>query len=139
MIAIIHSLDLKWPYYVNDYLEISSKFGSATDILSIDCISDNYKFPVSKLHIKTILTLAFPFVLISFMFSIFLIFQIITRKSQINRVYISFIITSNFLQPTILKVLFDNLSYTSLNNIPYLTKELNYRFDDASHIQWVEF
>lgn len=139
MTAIIHSLDLKWPFYVNDYLEISSKFGSAADVLSVDCILDDYQLTESKLHVKTIMILVFPFIIMSFILFGALILKILTKKPQINRVYISFVIISIFLQPAILQILFDNISYATFNNNPYLTKELNYRFDDENHTKWVKF
>lgn len=139
MTAIIRSFDLKWPFYANDYFDISSKFSSTSDVLSIDCILNDYELNENKLHIKTIIILAFPFIVIFFILLVGLILKIKTKNSQTNRIYISLVIISVFLQPTILQVLFDNLSYTTLNHIPYLTKELNSRFDDENHIKWVFF
>ena len=137
MTAIIRSFDLKWPFYANDYFDISSKFSSTSDVLSVDCILNDYQLNENKLRIKTIIILAFPFIIISFIILVAFILKIMTKKSQTNRIYISVVIISVFLQPTIIQVLFDNLSYTNLNNIPYLMKELSSRFDDENHINWV--
>lgn len=139
MITIIHSFDLKWPFYVNNYFEISSRFSSAADVISIDCILNDYKVSQNKLHVKTIIILAFPFIIILFIALVAFFINLITKKSQINRIYISIVVISIFLQPTIVQVLFDNLSYTTLNNVAYLTKELNSRFEEENHIKWVKF
>lgn len=137
MTAIIHSLDLKWPFYVDNYFEISSKFSSAADVISIDCILNDYEIKENKLYVKTVVILVFPALIILFISFVALIIRYSTKKSQINRIYISIVVISIFLQPTILQMLFNNLSYTTLNNVSYLTKELNSKFDD-NHIKWVK-
>lgn len=136
MIAIINSLDLEWPNFVKDYFNMNSHFSFIGDLLSLDCILNDYNIKEKKLHIKTYFILIFPcWILLTF--AIFLcVVKFCLKKSQTNRFFIALIVISVFLQPTIIQILFDNLKYITLNNIAYLKKDLASKYDEK-HTIWV--
>ena len=137
MIAIIHSIDLKWPYYVDSYLNISTQFGTTANVISLDCILQNYNIKEKSIHVKSLIAVLFPFVILLLIIGILVILKLITKRAQTHRIFISFIVMSIFLQPSIIQQLFDNLNYITLNNVSYLTKNLTTRYDDGSHQKWV--
>ena len=137
MIAITHSMDLKWPFYVDNYLNISTQFGSPGDVISLDCVLKDENVSMPSIHVKALIAVVFPFAIMTFIVIALMLLNIIKKKSQKNRVFISFIVMSIFLQPTILQILFDNLNYTTINNVQYLTKNLMIRYDDGEHQRWV--
>lgn len=138
MIAIIHSLDLRWPFYVSDYFSFIGRFGSAAgDIISLDCLIKDYNLEINNIHLKSIVVIIFTILIIFFFGMILLIIRLKTKNNQRNRFFIICIIISIFLQPTILQILFDNLNYTNLNNTSYLTKNLLIKYYDEDHQEWV--
>ena len=137
MTAIIQSFDLKWPFYVNDYLSVSSKVGSTTQMISFDCLLKDNNIQEKTIHIKSLVAVFFPFLILASIIFGLIILKLLTKKSQTQRIFISFIVMSIFLQPSILQILFDNLNSTTLNNVSYLTKDLTTRYDDDSHMKWV--
>ena len=137
MIAITHSLDLKWPFYVNDYLNVSSQFGSPGDVISLDCVLRDQHISISSIHMKALIIVIFPFATMGIIILVLVLLSFIQKNTQKNRYFISLMVMSIFLQPTILQILFDNLSYTKINNVPYLTKNLIIKYDDEDHQKWV--
>ena len=137
MIAITHSMDLKWPFYVDNYLNISTQFGSPGDVISLDCVLKDENVAMPSIHVKALIAVIFPFAIMTFIVIALILLNVIKKKSQKNRAFISFIVMSIFLQPTILQILFDNLNYTTINNVQYLTKNLMIRYDDEEHRRWV--
>lgn len=138
MIAIIHSLDLKWPYQVDGYLNVSSQFGTSGEVISLECVLEDQRIRISPLHVKALLVILFPFVLMGFFTLVLSVSKILKKKkSKLNQIFIAFIVMSIFIQPTILQILFDNLNYTKLNGVSYLTKNLKIRADDEEHTRWV--
>ena len=137
MTAIIHSLEFKWSFYVDNYLNISSPVGSPGDVISLDCVMNDENIQVNSLHAKALIAVIFPFVIMAMIIIILTFLKIIKKQSYKNRIFIAYIVMSIFLQPTILQMLFDNLNYTTINGVSYLTKSLTLRFDDQEHIKWV--
>ena len=133
MIAITHSLELKWPFYVDSYLNISSIFGSPGDAISLDCVLSDEKVSIPSIHIKALIAVLSPFVIMGIITIILVILNFISKKPQKNRAFIAFIVMANFLQPTIVQILFDNLNYTNISNVSYLTKNLIIRYDNEDH------
>ena len=138
MISIIHSIDLKWPFYVSDCLTITNKVSiSNTEIASMQCILDNFEITEHLLHMKALIALLIPFFLIIIIIFILVFLKIMTKKTQWHRFIVSFIVMSVYLQPFILQNLFDNINKTTLNHKNYLTKELTFDYDDEGHQKWV--
>lgn len=130
IIALINILEFNWPDYFLEYFKVNKKMVIADEVVSIECVLQDYNIQEKKLHVNTYIILLFPFSIL-FTIAIFLIIlRVITKKPQINRFFISFIVTSTFLQPTVLQTLFDNLKYINLDNVNYLTKDLISIYDE---------
>ena len=138
MIAIIHSMDLKWPFYVENYLSFATKIGvSATEIVSFECIMWDFHVIEKYIHIKALIDLIIPFFFVTIIICVLIPFRIFTKKTQIHRIVVSFIVLSAFLQPNILQSLFNNISTIDLDNKTYLNNELTLEYYDENHQQWV--
>ena len=59
------------------------------------------------------------------------------NRPQMNRIFVSFIVLSVYLQSTVLQNLFDNINTLDLNNKTYLTNELTLEYYDENHQKWV--
>ena len=138
MIGIIHSMDLKWPFYANDYLSVTTKVGvSTTEIVSLQCVLDDFGITAKFIHVKALIFVLIPFYIT---FSIILLLSLIcifTKKPQSHRLIVGIVVLSVYLQPLILQNLFDNINTTKLNAKNYLTKELTLSYDDEDHQKWV--
>ena len=138
MISIIHSIDLKWPFYVSDSLSMANKVSiSNTEIVSMQCVLDDFEITEDFLHVKALIAILIPFFLIIIIIFILVFLKISTKKPQWHRFVVSFVVLSVYLQPFILQNLFDNINKTSLNHKNYLTKELTLDYDDERHQIWV--
>ena len=138
MISIINSLELKWPFYVKNYLNVFSNMGGiSTQVLSIDCLLQDYGIETKAIYIQTLLILILPFAIffLSFLFLSCLFLK--QKKTQQTRFIVILIVVSIFLQPTIIKGLFDNFSCEKIENNQFL--KVNRLIDCKSnfHKQWV--
>ena len=138
MIGIIHSIDLKWPFYADDYLTFTTKVGvSPTEIISFQCILWNFNVTEKYIHVKALIALLIPFFFMGLIIFFLTISKIFTKRPQMNRIFVSFIVLSVYLQPTVLQNLFDNINTLDLNNKTYLTNELTLEYYDENHQKWV--
>jgi len=140
MISIIQSLQLNWPFYVGNYLNIYSNIGGATtQILSFDCLVQDHNIKTEMIYIQTVVLLSIPFTIILVTFLILAIVYLLKRSSQIIRMIVVFVVVSIFLQPAIIQNLFDNITCTNLDNINVLQANMNIECDTDSHQNWVFF
>lgn len=137
MLSLIYSLNLQWPFYVSKYFNIASQFSPNADVISFDCVIEDYEIKEKPIHVKTFVIGLFPFFVFAILSLVFCLLKFFTNKSQKHKYFIGFIIVGIFLQPILLQVLFDNLNYRNLDDGPYLKKELMLRIDDENHIKWV--
>jgi hypothetical protein len=138
IIAIIHSIDLRWPFYTNDFLKANSQAASVTnEVLSFDCIIHDYEIQQEPIHIKAMIGVIMPFVMFFAIFVMFLLNFLKTGKSQKNRIIMSLVVLCIFLQPSVLKQLFDNLNCKRIGDEIFLTKQMNLKCNDDSHQKWV--
>ena len=134
----ISSLELKWPFYVKNYLNVYSNMGGvSTQVLSVDCLLQDHGIETKAIYIQTLLILILPFAI--FFFSlVFLIFLYLKqKKTQKIRFIVILIVVSIFLQPTIIKGLFDSLSCEQIENFQFLKVNRLIECNSNSHIQWV--
>ena len=138
IIAIIHSIDLRWPFYTNDFLKANSQAASITsEVLSFDCIIHDYEIQQEPIHIKALIGVIMPIVMFFAIFIIFLLNHFKSGKSQKNRIIMSLVVLCIFLQPSVLKQLFDNLNCKRIGDEIFLTKQMNLKCNDDSHQKWV--
>lgn len=138
MVSIIQSLDLQWPFYVQNYLNVYSNIGGvSTQILSFDCLLQDYNINTKSIYIQTVLTIFLPYgVFLISMFILGLIY-LYKRKSQLIRFIVIVIVVSIFLQPSIIKVLFDNLTCETIENSSYLVANMLINCNDEDKKTWV--
>lgn len=137
-ISIIHDFDLKWPYYAKGYVNSISSAGSfSSDTFSFDCFLYDNDIKISEITFKTIFFSLFPIFLnlISFFFFSVLYFK--NKKSQKNRFIVVYIVSSIFLQPAILKLLFQNLICLKIDDETYLKSNLEKNCDNSSYYLWL--
>lgn len=138
IIAIIQSIDLRWPYYAKDFLKVNSQVASVTnEVLSFDCIIYDYQIKQDPIHIKALIGVMLPVIIFFAISNIFLLNYFKSGKSQKNRIIMSLVVMCIFLQPSILKQLFDNLNCKQIGTENFLSKQMNLRCDDDSHKRWV--
>lgn len=139
IIAIIQSIDLRWPYYAKDFLKANSQITNFTnELLSFDCIIYDYDIQQQPIHIKALIGVMLPIIMFFAILNIFLLnyfFQ--NRKSQKNRIIMSLVVICIFLQPSILKQLFDNLNCKQIGTENFLSKQMNLKCNEESHQRWV--
>ena len=141
MISIIRSLELKWPFYVGNYLNIYANFGGvSTQILSFDCLLQDYSIETESIYIQTILAVSLPFTI--FLISIVALVLLClknkkTRKTQKTRFIVVVIVVSIFLQPSIIKTLFDNITCKQIDDSQYLKENFLIDCETNSQKTWV--
>ena len=142
MVSIIQGMELKWPFYVRNYLNVYSNVGGvSTQILSFDCLLQDYNITTESIYIQTVLTLILPFAIFFIsMISLFLIFLRTkkTKTQQNIRFIVIVIVVSIFLQPSIIKVLFDNLTCEKIEDSNYLKINLLINCDSSYQNEWVK-
>ena len=128
MIASFSQLDLSLPSYIQDYLDISSVFGSVpTQFMSIDCLIGGniyiyihifqYNIAFDENYSKNlnfIFALVLPFILYFFMIMVLLTIEIIKRQKKFHRLLIAFILINIFIQPYLVKQGFSGLDCLEL-------------------------
>ena len=137
-ISIINNFDLKWPYYAKGYVRSFSSAGSfSSDAFSFDCFLYDHEIKTSEIIFKTIFFSLFPIILnlVSFVFFYLLYWK--TKKSQKNRFIVVYIVSSIFLQPAILKLLFQNLICMKIDDQSYLKSNLEENCNDSSYNLWL--
>lgn len=138
MISIIRTFDLKWPSYVNNYLNIFSFFGGvSSDIISVDCLLYAYNKMLKNIYINTLFMISFPFALI-FLSGFFILLNFLySGKFHKIRLVVIIIIISIFLQPLNIQVLFDNLKCLEINKSLLLEANMSIDCQSEEHQKWV--
>ena len=55
MISIIHNFELKWPFYVRTYLQISGNIGGvSTELFSFECLINDFDLDISVTYLKAL-------------------------------------------------------------------------------------
>lgn len=141
MITIVQSFELKWPFYVRNYLNAFSTVGGgiSTQVISIDCLLNDYDLSIVPLYGQTFILSVLPFVIYISAAVVLFVITIFKRKNQGIRFVVVVIVVSVFLQPSIIKILFDNLSCKTIDQNSYLTQDMSIECDSDSHMTWVKF
>lgn len=136
-ISIIQSLELKWPFYVKSYMNVYNNAGSvSTQVISLDCMVNDYDLNIEMIYASTVFSIILPFFCFFISFFALTTVYFLTKKSQKIRFIVIVIVGSIFLQPTIIKILFENLICKKINGISYLSSNLKIECDSDSHINW---
>ena len=141
MISIIESLELKWPFYVRNYLTIYSNIGGvSTQLISFECLLQDYDINSESIYVQTLLILMLPFVV--FLVALVILAGIVLikkgdKKRQQIRFIAILIIVCIFLQPSIIKSLFDNLTCQNIDGKNYLKANMMIDCNDDSQLKWV--
>lgn len=138
IIAIIQSIDLRWPFYADDFLKANSQVASITnEVLSFDCVLYDYEIKEDPIHAKALIGFMLPIILFFIISFIFIMSFLKNGKNQKNRIIMGLVVLCIFLQPSILKQLFDNLNCKKIGDYLYLSKQMNLKCDDENHQKWV--
>jgi hypothetical protein len=136
-IAIIQSLELKWPFYVESYLNTYSTAGSvSTQTISLDCMINDYQIDIQAIYLETLFSSFLPFFCFFCSGIALASVYFVKKKSQKIRFIVIVIVGSIFLQPMIIKILFKNLVCKKINNKSYLVQNLKIDCDSDSHLNW---
>ena len=139
MISFIKALEIKWPFYTDEYLKSFAFINSvSSSVVSIDCLVNQYDIAGEIVHLKAAFSSILPFCLL-FIVILILLLQHKFRKQKtiFNKVWLSFFIISIFMHPNILQSLFDNISCLELGDKKYLEKQLDLDCDSSGHNEWV--
>lgn len=141
MLSIIQSFELNWPFYARSYFNFFSSVGGgiSTQVISIDCLLNDYQLDVVALYGQTLIISVLPFIIYIAAAIVLGMIYLFKKKGQSIRFIVIVIVTSVFLQPNIIKILFDNLSCKTFDNNSYLTHDMSISCDSDSHITWVNF
>ena len=137
IVAIIHELDIKWPFYVEEYLNILSNIGYVSSNFSFECVFNLLNIDLDDMYIETLMILLIPLFLIIIAAIIILTYGIIKNKSQNIKLIIMIIVVHMLLQPSILKKLLDNINCRSINGIYRLVDNLAIECESDEHSLWV--
>ena len=138
MVSFIKSLDIKWPFYVDEYLKSVAFINSvSTSILSIDCLVNQYNIAGEIVHLKAAFSSILPWCLLFLVILIMLVQLIFKGKNNFNKILLAFFVISIFMHPNILQSLFDNITCLELEDKQYLIKQLDIDCSSNGHIQWV--
>ena len=140
MISIIQSFNLQWPSYVESYLEIFTKMGGvSTQVISPDCLLQDYNIDVENIYIQTALILLLPFGIFLIAYIILTLSYLMRKKNRGFRFIVIIIVVSIFVQPAVIKSLFNNLKCKKIENHQYLYANMMIDCNSESHLRWVFF
>ena len=139
IITIMQEFELKWPFYVRNYLKFFASMGGglSPQVISFDCVFDDYNVDMNSLYAQTFVMSLLPLAIYVIAGVVLLVFLFITRNPQMIRFIVVVIVVSLFLQPSIINTLFQNLSCRQIDNGNYLSKNLNISCDSDSYKNWV--
>ena len=141
MLSIMQSFELKWPFYVRNYLNFFSSVGGgiSAQAISVDCLLEDYDLDIVSLYAQTVVISILPFFVyfVTILILGFMYFR--TRRSQTVRFVVIVIVVSIFLQPSILKMLFDNLQCKTIEERSFLIQNMGVSCDENSYTSWVFF
>ena len=137
MIAIIHSLELKWPFYVASYLKITGNIGSiSSQLLSLECLIAEFDLSISAIYLKALMNIIIHFILIAIV--IFLLKNFLMKnKNGNNQFIILFIVLSIMIQPNSIKETSDLFNCQRIQENSYLVKEMSLLCYTDAHFHWV--
>lgn len=136
-ISIIDNFNLKWPLNAKNYLNIFDFAGNlSSNTFSFECVLIDYNIQMRIPYFKTLFFSLLP--IFMNVISSFILFLLYMRsgKSQRNRFVVILIVSSIFFQPTMIKILFENMTYINLEGENLLKSYLKQNFDDNSHQFW---
>ena len=139
MILIIQNINLKWPYYVGNYMKVNGNMGNiSTQILSLDCLISDYNLNINAVYLKSITTIIIYVFILSGSGVFFLINKFIFRRNnQFNKYIILIIVLSIMIQPNSIKETSDILICQSVLDKNYLSQEMSVQCYTKSHYEWV--
>ena len=125
MISIIQSFDLKWPFEVKDLFNVYSNAGGVSpSVVSVDCLVQDANLQTEPIYIQTFVFYLVPVLVFVIAFLILSVVYYMNHKSQKIRFVVVIIVTCIFLQPTLVKLLFDNLICKNIDGQSFLQKML---------------
>lgn len=137
MISIIQSFDLKWPFEIKDLFNVYSNAGGVSaNVVSVDCLVQDADIRTEPIYIQTFLFNLVPVLAFVIAFFILTIVYYMKQKSQKIRFVVVVIVTCIFLQPTLVKLLFDNLICKNIDGQSFLQEKLVLNCDEESYKQW---
>ena len=139
MISIIYNLNLKWPYYVGNYLNVNGNLGSiSTQILSLDCLISDYKLNIRAIYLKAVTNITVYVIFVS-VAGIFFFFRkfVLRKKNQLYKYIILIIALSIMIQPNSIKETSDIFSCQPILERSYLIQQMSVECYTNSHMDWV--
>ena len=139
MISIIHTLQMKWPFYVTDFFQFLSYFGFfSTNIISLDCLLSDLKINISGIYLKALSNVIFYIFFLSLGVMIFVIRQFIfKRKGQFSKFIMFFLVFSIMIQPNSIKDTSDIFTCQKVDQTYYLVNQMSIECYTDDHVAWV--
>ena len=139
MIAIIHSLELKWPYYVATYLRVSGNVGSVnTQLFSLDCLISDYDLNIEVIYLKAMSNSLIYLGFIIGAAGVFLMKWVFYKiKNEKSKFIIFTIVISILMQPNTIKDTSDLFNCQSINEKKFLYEEMKVECYTPDHTRWV--
>ena len=141
LIVIIQNLEIKWPSHVKNYFNFYENFGTvSTQGISFDCILKDYDYNIETIYVETIFDTLLPGITLIFAGSILTVFHIYNKKSnQTIRFIVIMIVSSIYLQPAIIKILYANLVCKTIDNASFLKVNLSINCNTDTRNKWLTF
>lgn len=142
MVGIIRDLQLKWPYYVDNFFNVMMSFGFiSTGIMNFDCFVSDLQLETSTIYLKMLFSLAFYILFIFGGVSFFLFRRfVMKKKKQFNKFIMFFLILSIMIQPNSIKEGTDLFVCQKVGDQKsYLVNQMSEECYTSNHIFWVSF
>ena len=139
MVSIIHSLELKWPYYVTTYMKVTGNIGTiSSEFLSLDCLITDYNIDLNPIYLKALINVVIYVIFLGGAVIFFILIQIISKKRRkINNLIILTIVLSIMIQPNSIKETSDMFNCKEIEGQSYLIKQMSIPCYTSNHSDWV--
>ena len=139
MIAIIHSLELKWPFYVSTYLRVSGNIGTvSTQLFSLDCLITDYELDIHVIYLKALANIMIYVGFLGGAAWIFALKNILAKKKkETSKFIILAIVISILMQPNNIKDTSDIFNCQTIDKTSYLIQEMKVECYTQDHEKWV--
>lgn len=139
MVSFIKSLNVKWPFYADNYLNSMSFLNSvSTSFVNVECLVYQYNINGEILHLKAVFSSLLPFCLFFIVILIMIFQRMFLRKSNFKKLWLAFFVISAFMHPDIVRSLFYNISCIDIEDRRYLVQQFDLECDSSHHKRWVK-
>ena len=140
LISIIQNIDLRWPFYAKTYFDVYKNMGGvSTQTVSLECILNDLDYNMESLYVETIFSISLPFLTFFFALIFIILVQMLNNHKKqhiLRRLIVVLIVSSIFLQPNIINMLYKNMVCKKIDSEYFLSSKMTIKCYSDDRTNW---